>query len=100
MKARPSKKTLRKLYLERGFSLREIASKYDVHWSTVSRWLDDSKIKIHEVGKRSKLGKLKLSMLEKGVRKYGVRGFARKLRIHEDTLRRYLKKALEKTNNS
>ncbi|MBA7611417.1 hypothetical protein ES703_18641 [subsurface metagenome] len=100
MKARPSKKTLRKLYSERGFSLREIASKYNVHWSTVGRWLDESKIKIHRIGKRSRLKKFKLPALESGVHKHGVRGFARKLGIHEDTLRRYLKKALEKTNNS
>ncbi|MBA7523225.1 hypothetical protein ES705_15348 [subsurface metagenome] len=95
MKARPRKKTLRKLYSEKGFSLREIASKYDVHWSTIRRWLEESKIKARTIGKRSKLGKFKLSTLEKGVRKYGVRGFARKLGIHEDTLRRYLKKARE-----
>lgn len=95
MKIRPSKKTLRKLYLERGFSLREIASKYDVHWSTISRWLDESKIKARTIGKRSKLRKFKFSTLENGVRKYGVRGFARKLGIHEETLRRYLKKARE-----
>ena len=95
MKARPSKETLRKLYSERGFSLREIASKYDVHWSTVSRWLDESKIKIRATGKRSRLKKFRLSTLENGVRKYGVRGFARKLKVHEETLRNYLKKARE-----
>lgn len=74
MKARPSKKALERLYLD---------------------WLDESKIKAHEIGKRSKLGKLRLSILENGIRKYGVRGFARKLEVHEDTLRRYLKKAQE-----
>jgi len=95
MKARPSKKTLARLYSERGFSLREIASKYDVHWSTVGRWLDESKIKARTIGKRSKLEKFRLSALENGVRKHGVRGFARKLGIHEETLRTYLKKAQE-----
>lgn len=95
MKARPSKKTLARLYLERGFSLREIASKYNVHWSTVGRWLDESKIKARTIGKRSRLKKFSLSALENGIRKHGVRGFARKLGIHEETLRRYLKKARE-----
>lgn len=93
MKARPSKKALRKLYSERRFSLREIAAKYRVHWSTVRRWLDESKIKARGIGKRSRLEKFKLSTLEKGVCEYGVRRFARKLGIHEETLRRYLKKA-------
>lgn len=95
MKARPSKKTLARLYSERGFSLREIASKYNVHWSTVGRWLDESKIKARTIGKRSRLKKFSLSALENGIRKHGARGFARKLGIHEETLRRYLKKARE-----
>ena len=95
MKARPRKKTLAMLYSERGFSLREIASKYNVHWSTVGRWLDESKIKAHRIGKRSRLEKFRLSTLESGIRKHGVRGFARNLGIHEETLRRYLKKARE-----
>ena len=93
MKARPGKKELEKLYSKRGFSLRQIASKYNVHWSTVRRWLDESKIKTRTIGKRSRLRKFKLSTLEKGACEYGVRGFARKLGIHEETLRRYLKKA-------
>ena len=95
MKARPGKRELEKLYLKQQLSLREIATRFNVHWSTVSRWLDDSKIKARRIGKRSRLEKFKLSTLENGVRKYGVRGFARKLEIHEETLRRYLKKARE-----
>jgi len=74
MKARLGKNELEKLYSERGLSLREIATKYNVHWSTVRRWLDESKVKARKVGKRSRLEKFKLSTLKNGVRKYGVRG--------------------------
>jgi len=41
--------------------------------------------------KRSKLRKYKRSTLEKGIKEYGVRWYAKQLRVHENTLRNYLK---------
>lgn len=89
------KKTLTRLYIDQALSLREIAEKLGLHPDTVHYHLKRHGIETRGNAKRSGLRKLRLETIEKGVRDKGVRGYAKELGIHENTLRHYLKRAKE-----
>jgi len=90
---KPDKKTLTRLYVERGLSLREIAERLSLHADTIHYHLRRYGIEARSRAKRSQLRKYRLQTLEKGIKEKGVRGYARELGIHENTLRHYLKRA-------
>ena len=90
---KPDKKTLTRLYVDQGLSLREIAEKLGLHQTTVHYHLKRYGIEARDNAKRSRLRTYRLETLEKGIREKGVRGYARELGIHENTLRHYLKRA-------
>lgn len=90
---KPDRKTIKRLYVTRGLSLREIAEKLGVHHATVKYYLKKYGIAARPKASRSALRKFKLEALERGIKEKGVRGYARELGIHENTLRYYLKKA-------
>jgi DNA-binding CsgD family transcriptional regulator len=85
------RKTLKRLYVGRGLSIREIASRLGLHPHTVHYHLRRYGIETRTGAKRSALRKVKLETLEEGVKEKGVRGYARELGVHENTLRRYLR---------
>ena len=87
----PDKKTLTRLYVDQGLSLRAIAEKLGVHPGTAHYYLKRAGIETRGNAKRSKLRTYRLETLEKGVREKGVRGYAQELGVHENTLRHYLK---------
>jgi len=87
----PRKVELQRLYTREGKSVREIAVHLGLHPDTIHYWLKKYGIKTRSMAKRSKLRKYKRSTLEKGVKEYGIRGYAKQLGVHENTLRNYLK---------
>jgi sugar diacid utilization regulator len=90
---KPAKRTLTRLYVDQSLSLREIAERLGLHADTVHYHLKRYGIDIRTNAKRSQLRAYRLETLEKGIREKGLRGYARELEIHENTLRHYLKKA-------
>jgi len=92
-RAKPNKRTLKRLYVERGFSIREIANRLKLHPHTIHYHLRRYGIETRPPAKRSALRKIKLETLERNVKKKGVRGYAGELGIHENTLRYYLRGA-------
>jgi len=90
---KPGKKTLTRLYVTQGLSLREISERLGPHADTIHYHLKRYGIETRPQAKRSRLRKHRLESLEKGIREKGVRGYARELGIHENTLRHYLKGA-------
>jgi len=88
--AKPDKGTLKRLYVERGLSIREIAKRLGLHPHTIHYHLRRYGIETRPPAKRSGLRKIKLETLERNVREKGLRGYARELGIHENTLRNYL----------
>ena len=91
----PRKVELQRLYAREGKSIREIAAHLGLHPDTIHYWLKKYGIKTRSMAKRSKLRKYKRSTLEKGIMERGIRGYAKQLEVHENTLRNYLK-SLEK----
>jgi len=89
---RPDKRTLKRLYLERSLSIREIAAKLGLHPHTIHYHLRRYGIAARPRAKRSELRKIRPETLAKNVTELGVRGYASKLGIHENTLRDYLKR--------
>jgi len=87
------KKTVTRLYVDQGLSLREIAERLGVHPGTAHYYLKRHGIEARDNAKRSALRAYRLETLEKGIREKGLRGYARELGIHENTLRHYLKRA-------
>jgi transposase len=90
---KPDKKTLTRLYVDQGLSIREIATKLGLHADTIHYHLKRYEIGTRPQAKRSQLRKYRLESLEKGIKEKGVRGYAKELGIHENTLRHYLKRA-------
>lgn len=88
---KPSRIELKKLYIKESKSIREVAEILGCTKDMVYRGLREYEIELRPGYNRSKLRKFKLSVLEKGVREKGIRGFAKELGIHENTLRYYLK---------
>lgn len=87
----PDKKELKSLYIKESKSIREVAEVLRCSKDMVYRSLKEYGIELRPGFNRSKLRKYKLSVLEKGVREKGVRGYAKELGVHENTLRYYLK---------
>lgn len=87
---KPSKAELKKLYIKESRSVREVAEILDCTKDMAYRSLKEYGIELRPGFHRSKLRKYKLSHLEKGVREKGVRGYAKELGVHENTLRYYL----------
>jgi DNA-binding CsgD family transcriptional regulator len=90
---KPDKKTLTRLYVDQGLSLREISERLGLHPDTIHYHLKRYGIEARPQAKRSQLRAYRLETLEKGIREKGVRGYAQELGIHENTLRHYLKGA-------
>ncbi|GAH79284.1 unnamed protein product [marine sediment metagenome] len=87
----PRKIELQRLYAREGKSIREIAAHLGLHPDTIHYWLKKYDMKTRSMAKRSKLRKYKRSALEEGISEYGIRGYAKQLRVHESTLRHHLK---------
>lgn len=92
-KAKPDKKTLKTLYVSRGLSIREIAAELGLHPDTVHYHLHRYGIETRTAAKRSSLRKIRIEDIRRNVREKGVRGYARELGVHENTLRNYLREA-------
>lgn len=88
----PSKVELQRLYIKDGKSIRQIAAILGLHPDTIHYWLKKYEIRIRSRAKRSKLRKYNHSIIDKGIKEHGIRGYARKLGVHENTLRHYLKR--------
>lgn len=88
---KPDKKELKRLYIKESKSIREVAEVLRCSKDMIYRTLKEYGIKLRPGFNRSRLRKYKLSDLEKGVREKGVRGYAKELGVHENTLRYYLK---------
>lgn len=86
-----SKSELKRLYLKESKSIREVAKILGCTKDMVYRSLKEYGVDLRPGFNRSKLRKYKLSVLEEGVRDKGVRGYAKELGVHENTLRYYLK---------
>lgn len=96
----PSKANLVKLYVKEERSVRDVAIALGCSKDAVHRGLRKYGIETRPPAKRSALRKIKLETLERNIKEKGIRGYARELGIHENTLRYYLKKIKEadKTN--
>jgi len=88
---KPGKAELRRLYIKESRSIREVAEGCGCSKDMVYRALKEYGIELRPGFNRSRLRKYKLSILEKGVREKGVRGYSKELGVHENTLRYYLK---------
>jgi predicted transcriptional regulator len=92
-RTKPDKITLEKLYVEQGLALREIAAILGRHHQTIKYHLESYGITTRPNAKRSTLRPLKLEAVERRIKTLGIRGYARELGVHENTLRNYLKAA-------
>ncbi len=88
---KPDKKDLEKLYVKESKSIREVAEVMRCSKDMVYYALREYGIERRSNLCRSRLRKYKLSIIEKGVRDKGVRGYAKRMGVHENTLRYYLK---------
>lgn len=88
---KPTKSELKRLYVKESKSIREIAESIGCTKDMVYRTLHKHGIEARENKRRSKLKNIKLSVLEKGVKVNGIRGYARELGVDESTLRHHLK---------
>ena len=89
----PSKNVLLRLYTGEGKSIREIGDALNCSKDIVARTLKAYGIEARANTKRSRLRDFPKEKLLAKVAKKGLRGLARELGIHENTLRNYLKKA-------
>ncbi len=92
---KPDKKTLERLYIDQSLSIRDIAAKLGLHPHTIHYHLRRYGIETRGNEKRSTLRAYRIETLEKGISEKGLRGYARELGVHENTLRHYLKRARE-----
>jgi DNA-binding CsgD family transcriptional regulator len=88
----PSKKALLRLYAKEGKSIREIGETLNCSKDMVARAIKAYGIETRNNAKRSQLRDFPREKLVSKVSEKGVRGLARELGIHENTLRNYLKK--------
>lgn len=86
---KPDRITLGKLYTKESLSVREIAGLLGLHYSTVHYHLKRFHIERRKADKRSKLRNYSRATILQGIKDKGLRGYARELRIHENTLRNY-----------
>ena len=89
------KTELERLYVQESQSIREIAEMLGCKKDMVHYWLKKYGIPTRTMTKRSKLLKYSLSELKKGVKKIGIRGYARELGVNASTLSRFLRSEIE-----
>ena len=89
----PDKKTLKRLYEAQGWTARELGEYFHLDHRTVLYHLRRYGIPVRPRTRSSALRAFKTEDLLRGVREKGLRGFAAELKVHENTLRNYLKKA-------
>jgi hypothetical protein len=89
--ARPPKADLVGLYVQEGKSIREVAETLCILKDMVSRALKEYGIEARPNVKRSQLKEYGIRTLMAGIREKGVRGYAKEIGIHENTLRHYLR---------
>ena len=89
---RPGKAILRKLYVNQSKSVREVAESLGCTKDMVYRALQEYGIETRSNKRRSQLKDIKSTILEKEVKRKGIRGYARELGLDESTLRHHLKK--------
>jgi transposase-like protein len=87
----PEKDRLTKLYVKEGRSIRDIAETLGCSKDIVHRRLKEFGIKARSNARRSKLRTIPLWDLKAAIRKKGIRGYARELKIDEGTVRHHLK---------
>lgn len=88
---KPSKSEIRKLYVVKSKSIREVAEILGCTKDMVYRALKEYGIETRANRRRSKLRNMKQSVLERGIKRLGIRGYARELGVDESTLRHHLK---------
>jgi len=91
MKSKPTRAVLHKLYIKKSMSIREIADSLECSKDMIYRALKEYGIETRSNMRRSKLKDFKTSVLEKEVKRKGIRGYARELGVDESTLRHHLK---------
>lgn len=89
---KPDKAQLEELYIQREYSIQEVAWLLHLNTATVIYHLKRYGIPTREKSKRSKLMKYSPDTLRQGIHAKGVRGYSKELGIHENTLRNYMKK--------
>ena len=90
---KPSKQEILELYIKAAKPIREVADELGCTKDMVHRALAEYGIKARSNASRSKLRTIPLRDLEAKVNVKGIRGTARDMGIHENTLRHYLKGA-------
>ena len=81
------KKTVTRLYVDQGLSLREIAERLGVHPGTAHYYLKRHGIEARDNAKRSALRAYRLETLEKGIREKGLRGLYEGLQVVSHRIR-------------
>ena len=88
---KPDKTKLKRLYVKNSRSIREIAESLGCSKDMIYRSLKEYGIETRTNKRRSQLKDIKLSILEKEVKRKGIRGYARELSVDESTLRHHMK---------
>jgi len=88
---KPDKEELERMYVSESKSIREIAGQLGCTKDMVYRTLREYRIDRRSNVSRSRLRLYNIRDLEKGIRAKGLRGYAKELGVHENTLRYYLK---------
>ncbi len=89
--SKPEKLLLQKLYVKESKSIRDIAESLGCTKDMVYRSLNGYGIDTRTNKRRSQLKDIKSSVLEREIKKKGIRGYARELDVDESTLRHHLK---------
>ena len=82
---------IRRLYVVKSKSIREVAEIIGCTKDMVYRTLKEYGIETRANKRRSKLRNIKQSVLEREIKSKGIRGYARELGVDESTLRHHLK---------
>ena len=93
---KPEREELLKLYVQESRSIRDIAQLLKCKKDTVHYWLKKYDIETRTMAKRSLLFKYSLSNIKDGVKKRGIRGYAKELGVNPSTLSRFLRSEPEK----
>ncbi len=88
---KPDKTDLQRLYEKQFKSVREVAEILGCTKDMVYRALKEYGIETRSNKRRSQLKDIKSSVLEREVKRKGIRGYARELGVDESTLRHHLK---------
>lgn len=79
------------MYLKESKSIREISESLGCTKDMVFRALQEHGIERRSNERRSSLKKHRLSILERGIKSKGIRGYARELGVDESTLRHHMR---------